>query len=226
MVWAAGRTREANAVQGKPLTLPIPGQLPKHTSRLYLPVSWTSRKLAALPKIHKCFGKCWFLLVLSPAPTLGTGLHQSRPLLTSSVLQHSGPACPTSVYVSQCCKVRSLELLWKSTPSCIFSKDVKINFLKRIQGKASVVFVYRLLLWDLLDILQGFQSCTSSKYLFLVIWSKGWKPHHTLCTASPTDLEVLEIFSAINRHWEGELWNPCGGCTGLQLCRKGCEICI
>lgn len=122
-----------------------------------------------LLQLRNCFGKCWFLLVLLPAPTLGAGLHQSRPLLTSSVLQHSGPACPTPVYVSQCCKVRSLELLWKSTPSCIFSKDVKINFLKRIQGKASVVFVYRLLLWDLLDILQGFQSCTSSKYLFLVI---------------------------------------------------------
>lgn len=56
------------------------------------------------------------------------------------ILPYTGPACPTPLYVSRSCKVRSLELLWKFTPSCIFSKDVKINFLKRIQGKASVVF--------------------------------------------------------------------------------------
>lgn len=33
--WApeGAQTREANAIQGKPLTLPILGQLPKHTSR-------------------------------------------------------------------------------------------------------------------------------------------------------------------------------------------------
>lgn len=149
------------------LSLPILGQLPDVTADGMFPSLEPRGSWWVLRQLRNCTGKCWFLLVLLPAPTFSAGLHQKADLCRPA--PRTGPAGPAPADVSPTREVRSLELLWKSTPSCIFSKDVKINFLKRIQGKAAVVFVYGLLLWDLLDILQGFQPCTSGKYLFLVI---------------------------------------------------------
>lgn len=168
-----------------------------HT-RWYLLTSWTLRKPSAAPGLP-----CEALVSAlgRPAPTFSAGLQQkaglSRPLgpaahrpclphssLRQSELQGQIPGAALEIY----------------PPAAFSLKMLRLIFSREFREKLLWFFVYRLLLWDLLDILQGFQACTLGKYLFLVIWSKGWKPHHTLCTASPTGLKVQEIFSAINRH--------------------------
>lgn len=152
-------------------------------------------------QLQDCLARRWFLLVGRPVPTFSVGLQQKAGLSQPLGPAAHRPCLPHSSLRQPELRGQIPGAALEIYPPAAFSlKMLRLIFSREFREKLLWFFVYRLLLWDLLDILQGFQACTLGKYLFLVIWSKGWKPHHTLCAASPTGLKVQEIFSAINRH--------------------------
>lgn len=122
----------------------------------------------------------------------------------------AGPAGPAPADVSPTRQVRSLELLWKSTPAAFSLKTLRLIFSREFREK---------LLWFLCIVYFSVTCWTFSRdsspallvNIYSLLFEAKDKSPTTLCTASPAGLKVMEIFSAINRHQQWKLWKPHGG---------------